>query len=428
MIKNAALFLAIRYLRPQRSFVSVITVISILGVAVGVLMMIVVRAVMMGFEVDFRETLMGAKPHILFSQEAGSDSKPWPEALKIVRDSGMTISSTPYAGGVLYLANGDLQTGTQVLGISQDDAVNHLRKIRPHLIEGVLDLQDGTIVLADQQVQDLGLHLGDMVSVYASQNVNDAVRKYSQANEEEDKAKKKVIQDQIRLNAQKLKLAGILRSSTAGYIGYTSLQTGQSLFQLNQNVTGLAVELADPAKASDVSRNLTRKLGGWRAVLWSDDDNARLAAMGNEQTMMQFVLSIIALVAAFSVMNTTITITTQKRREIGVIAAIGAVPGQIVHVFLLQAVIVGVLGTGLGLAGSLLVLWLRNDLRDLITLITGGQVHAVEGVFLSSIPAYLQTWDVAVTCTTSILLCIVAGLLPAWFAARIDPAVALRDG
>jgi lipoprotein-releasing system permease protein len=126
-------------------------------------------------------------------------------------------------------------------------------------------------------------------------------------------------------------------------------------------------------------------------------------------------------------MNTTITVTTQKRREIGVLAAIGGRQDQIVGVFLLQAVIVGVLGTGIGLVGSLLVLWLRNDVRELLTMVTGGQVHAVEGVFLSSIPAHLQPWDVAVTCLISILLCIVAGFLPAWFATRMEPAEALRD-
>jgi lipoprotein-releasing system permease protein len=149
--------------------------------------------------------------------------------------------------------------------------------------------------------------------------------------------------------------------------------------------------------------------------------------MQNEQSMMQFVLSIIALVAAFSVMNTTITVTTQKRREIGVIAAIGGRREQIIQVFIFQAAFVGLIGTLIGLGGSLLVLWLRNDLREWLTMLTGGQVHAVEGVFLSSIPSHLQAPDVILTCTVSVLLCLVAGFIPAWFAARVEPAAALRD-
>jgi lipoprotein-releasing system permease protein len=427
MIQNAALFLALRYLRPQRSFVSVITIISVLGIAVGVLMMIVVRAVMMGFESDFRDTLMGAKPHVLFSQDSAGHSKPWPEALQGVKGSGQVQSATAYAGGILYLSKGDLQTYTQVFGIASADAPNHLRKINAHLIAGSLDLVDGGIVLVDQQAQELGLLVGDDLSVYASQNVNEAVRQYSDANDQETASQKKAILEKITLNPQKLKLTGILKSETAGYLSYMTLATAQSLFHLGDGVTGIALELPEPKKADQVAKSLIDQLPGWKAKLWSDDESARLAAMGNEQTMMQFVLSIIALVAAFSVMNTTITITMQKRREIGVIAALGGRPSQIINVFLIQAVIVGVLGTGLGLLGSLLALWLRNDLRDLLTLVAGGQVHAVDGVFLSSIPALLQPWDVVMTCSTSILLCIVAGLLPAWVAARVDPAVALRD-
>lgn len=429
MLNNAALFLALRYLRPRRSFVSVITLISILGVAVGVLMMIVVRAVMMGFEADFRETLMGAKPHLLFSQsaDAGASAKPWPEALQEVRREQEVISGTAYAGGLLYLANGDLQTRTVLLGIPPADAPRHLRKITPHLLAGNLSLEAGTLVLGDQYANELGAQIGDELSVYASQNVNNAVRQYSDANEADDEASRKAILDKIRLHPQKLRVSGILNQEAAGFIAYTSLATGQELFQLGSGVTGIALELANPQLAANLAADLRARFPGWKTELWSDDDSARLAAMGNEQTMMQFVLSIIALVAAFSVMNTTITVTTQKRREIGVLAAIGGRQDQIVGVFLLQAVIVGVLGTGIGLVGSLLVLWLRNDVRELLTMVTGGQVHAVEGVFLSSIPAHLQPWDVAVTCLISILLCIVAGFLPAWFATRMEPAEALRD-
>jgi lipoprotein-releasing system permease protein len=132
-------------------------------------------------------------------------------------------------------------------------------------------------------------------------------------------------------------------------------------------------------------------------------------------------------VAAFSVMNTTITVTTQKRREIGLLAAIGAQPTQLVNIFVIQAGFVGIIGTAIGLIGSLFVLWMRNDLRSWLATMTGGQVHAVEGVFLSSIPANLQMSHVVLTCATSVLLCIMAGWLPAWIASRMEPAQALRE-
>ncbi|SKA96345.1 lipoprotein-releasing system permease protein [Prosthecobacter debontii] len=428
MVNRASLFLALRYLRPKRSFVSVITTISILGVAVGVLMMVVVRAVMLGFEVDFRDTLMGAEPHVLLSRDTtSSEAPPWQEALKKIKPATGILSAAPYAGGMMYMANGDYQTATLVLGLSPAEATRNLAKLQPHLLDGSLDLADGTIVICDEHAQQLGVRLGDEISVYASQNVNAAVRQYSAANEEDSSEKKQAILDQIKLHPQTLRISGVLRTESAGYNGYVSLKTGQALYQLGDQVTGIALELTSPLQAKILAQGLTNQLPGWKYSLWTDAGEARLAAMQNEQTMMQFVLSIIALVAAFSVMNTTITVTTQKRREIGVLAALGSKPGQIVNVFLVQAVVVGVLGTGIGLIGSLLVLWLRNDIREIITWVTGGQVHAVEGVFLSTIPAYVQPWDVTLTCLISIALCIVAGLIPAWFAARVDPAVALRD-
>lgn len=426
MLSQAPIFLALRYLKPRRSFVSVITLVSVLGVAVGVLMMIVVHAVMRGFEMDFRDTLMGTKPHVLLRQDPGNGPD-WQAVLAKMRQTPGVSSATPVAGGMLYVAHEERQTAARSLGIPAAEARSYLQKLSPHLLAGSLDLPDGTIVLTDQHLHELGLGPGDEVSVYAGPNVNDAVRSYSDANEEDDEKKKQAILDKISLHPQKLRISGVLRSDTLGPLGYVSLGTGQDLFHLGANVSGITLELEQPENAKEAAAGLLKDLPGWSAELWSDEDSARLAAMKNEQIMMQLVLMIIALVAAFSVMNVTITVTTQKRREIGVLAALGCKQGQIVGVFLFQAVVVGVLGTAIGLGGSMAVLWLRNDLREWLAALTGGQVHAVEGVFLSTIPAQVETWHVVLTCAASIKLCVIAGLLPAWFAARMEPAEALRD-
>lgn len=426
MIQSAPLFLALRYLRPRRSFVSVITIVSLLGVAMGVMMMIVVRAVMVGFEEDFRDTLMGTKPHLML--HAPSPSSDWPPVLNKVRNIPGVISAAPcVTGSNLYLANGDAQTVAQLFAIPPQDASRHLGKIRPHLLAGSLDLIDGSLILTDQQLQHLGLRIGDEVSVYAETNVNDAVRQYSDANEQDDEQKRQAILDKVSLHPLKLRISGALRSDAVGLLACSSLTTGQNIFRLGSGVSGIALEIARPEEAPSLAKDFSRAAPGWRVETWADEEKARLAAMKNEQTMMQFVLSIIALVAAFSVMNTTITVTTQKRREIGMLAAIGGSGRQIINVFLLQAAIVGVAGTGLGLGGGLLVLWLRNDLREWLALATGGQVHAVEGVFLSTIPARIDPEHLVITCAFSITLCLVAGFLPAWFAARMEPAQALRD-
>eukprot|EP01031_Cornospumella_fuschlensis_P051321 gene51321-62758_t len=233
MLNNAALFLALRYLRPRRSFVSVITIISILGVMVGVLMMVVVRSVMHGFEVDFRETLMGSEPHVLVSKEPGrKDGKSWQEVLATARAQFGSVSASPIAGGVIYAANGNDETALQTIGLAPGEADFYLNKLRKHLLDGTLDLADGTLVLSDHQAQEIGVGVGDEISVYASQNVNDMVRRFRAANDEEDKEKKKAAYQQIKLHPRKLTVSGILRSETGGYYGYTSLKTGQEVFAL----------------------------------------------------------------------------------------------------------------------------------------------------------------------------------------------------
>lgn len=434
MAPSSTFFLALRYLRPKRSFVSVITLISIVGVAVGVLMMVVVRSVMQGFEADFRNTLLGTEPHVTLSHEEkavdDAGGAKWQDLEASLRKLPEALSTAPFAGGVIYLEHAGAQTGLQIFGLPRQEAGPYLAKVGRHLVAGSLDLADGTLVVSDFTASDLGVRVGDKVSVYPSKNVTDVVHRFRAIMDERDAEKKREAYRQIKLHPTKLKIAGIIRGETGGYYGYTSLKTGQQVFGLGEGVTGIALELRNPddvdafvsglEAAGTIPRN-------WKTIKWTDAGDARLKAMENEQTMMQFVLSIIALVAAFSVMNTTITVTTQKRREIGVLTALGSRQGQIVGVFVLQAAVVGVLGTFTGLAGSFLVLWLRNDIRTWLAMASGGEVHDIQGVFLASIPAQVQTADVVFTCTVSILLCLAAALPPAWFAARVDPAVALRD-
>ena len=426
MPQDAPTFLALRYLRPKRSFVSVITLVSLAGVAVGVLMMIVVKSVMLGFDADFRETLLGSEAHLRL--ERGEDSAPAREAdvLAQARAHPQTLSASPYAGGILYARLGDYQAGFPVLGFAPGEAAAPVEKVRRHLLEGDLTLADGTVVLSDFASRALGAKLGDEISVYDSQAVNRAARQFKAAMDETDAEKKKALHRAIRLGSRPLRVAGIFRGESGGLTGYTSLATGRELFHLAPDaITGVALELRDPYAVPTVAEALA--FPGWKARTWLDEGEARLAAMRNEQILMTVILWIIAVVAAFAVMNTTITVTTQKRKEIGVLTALGCRTRDIVRLFTIKAAIIGGLGVALGVALSLLVLWLRNDLRALIAQATASQVHAIEGVFLAEIPARLSWLNVGLAAGGSFLLCLLAGFLPAWFAARLEPAEALRD-
>ncbi|MGV3660364.1 MAG: FtsX-like permease family protein [Prosthecobacter sp.] len=432
MLSNATLFLARRYLRAGRSFVSVITIVSILGVAVGVLMMIVVSSVMKGFEGEFRKVLIGSEPHMLLHPK---DNKPTSaqaaaEVLEKVRPRPEVVATSSYVNEVMYAERDGLQSGMDVLGLPEDGARFYMAKIAKHRLDGTLDLKPGGVVCADYIAGQLNAHPGDKISVYASSNVTSAVKRFRVVSDEQDEAKRHAGYKDIKLHAQEVTLQGYTRAETAGVHAYATLETAQQIFGFGDQVSGVLIELKQPAEVKAVVQQFT-DLGiipaDWSASLWTDAGDARLAAMSNERVMMWIVLLIIAVVAAFSVMNTTITVTTQKRREIGVLTALGSRQGQIIGIFVSQAAFVGVLGTLIGGVLSALVLTFRDQIRMGIAVLSGGSAESASGMFLATIPAQIEPWFIAVTCLGSITLCLLAALPPAWLAARVDPAVALRD-
>lgn len=427
MTSNAVLFLARRYLRAKRSFVSIITVISILGVAVGVLMMIVVNAVMQGFEGEFRQALIGYQPHMILKPADGSPASQADVAaiLEKLRPRPEVRSTTPYIGGIIYLEREGAQTGTELYGLPADGAAFYMQKLAKHRLDGSLDLRDDGIVTADMAAAELHARPADKLAIYASSNVTSAVRRFRTASDISEEDKRHAAYKDIKLHPREIQLLGYTRAETAGHYAYTTLVTAQKIFGFGDSISGALVEVRQPNDIKAFHQLLLdQKLipDGWKAVLWTDVGDARLAAMSNERFMMFFILGIIGLVAAFAVMNTTITVTTQKRREIGVLAALGTRQGQIIRIFVFQAAVVGVVGTLFGLLGSGLVLTYRNTIRAWLA---GGET--ADGLFLATIPAHIDPTFITLTCLGSILLCLAAAFPPAWLASRVDPAVALRD-
>lgn len=432
MISNATLFLARRYLRAKRSFVSVITIISILGVTVGVTAMIVISSVMKGFEGEFRKTLIGSEPHMLLHPlgKKPAQAKTAAEIATKTQTQPDVLSASAYIGGTLYAERDGMQSGMDVIALPEDGAKFYMEKVARHRLEGELTLRHGGVVCSDVISGQLNAHPGDKISVYASMNVTSAVQRFRVASDEQDEKKRHAAYKDIKLHAREIIVQGSLRAETAGLYGYTTLETAQQIFGLGEQVSGVLIELKQPGEVKDVKKRLEAAgiiPAGWTASLWTDAGDARLAAMNNERVMMTIVILIIFVVAAFSVMNTTITVTTQKRREIGVLTALGSRQGQIIGIFVSQAAFVGTLGTVGGLGVSGLVLRFRDDIRMAIAVLGGGNADSSSGMFLATIPAQIEPWFVLATSIGAITLCLLAALPPAWLAARVDPAVALRD-
>jgi lipoprotein-releasing system permease protein len=434
MLSNATFFLARRYLRAKRSFVSVITVISIIGVALGVVAMIVIGSVMKGFEGEFRKTLIGSEPHILLHPQGSKpvDVKAATDLLAKVRQQPDVLAASTYIRGAMFAEHDGGQSAMDVLGLPEDGAKFYMTKIARHKQEGDLELPPGGVVCPDYLTGRINAHPGDVISVYASTNVTSAVKRFRIASDEQDETKRHEAYKQIKLHPKEIKLQGVTKTESAGPYGYASLDTAQQIFGLGTQVSGVLIELKQPGDVKAVIKRFN--VAGlvpreWTSSLWTDEGDARLAAMSNERVMMNIVLLIIFVVAAFSVMNTTITVTTQKRREIGVLTALGSRQSQIIGIFVSQAAFVGMLGTLIGLISSGIILRFRDEIRTGIAIVNGagGGASPDSGIFLATIPAQIEPWFIAVTCIGSITLCILAALPPAWLAARVDPAVALRD-
>ena len=435
---SAPLFLALRYLRPTRSFISVITVISMLGVMLGVGVLVFVMSVFSGWQREFRQMLIGFEPHAMVQPLSAHEVEPdgpkpvdWRELRKTLAQRPEVASAVPVAEGVVVVENSGNLQGVSVIGMADDKDNALLQKLKKHLKQGLFDLQGDTIILSDKFAKEIGAKIGDTLVVHAADSVNQFIRQVREIPEDAEEKKRSEVLDSVTVLSKDLTLVATLRADTAGPRGYVPLHVAQEFFNLDSNVSGIELELNDPDNVERVMNKIY--LSGvlpesWGYRTWIQEHGMMLESVENQRTMMWFLLLFIMLVASICVMNTTITVTVKKRREIGILTALGTRAWQIIAIFVAQAGIVALVGVAAGLAGGFFVLGIRNWLRDQIANISGRDIFPQDIYFLSSIPAHTNPSDLLTICATAVALCLMAALVPSWFAARVDPAVALRDG
>jgi lipoprotein-releasing system permease protein len=433
-MSSAPLFLALRYLRPTRSFISVITVISMLGVMLGVGVLVFVMSVFSGWQREFRQMLIGFEPHAMVQPMNSRDdpaASQWREVRKTLAAHPEVASAVPIAEGVVFVENESSLQGVRVIGMADEADNALLQKLKKHLKEGKFDLKGDSIVLSDKFAREIGAKIGDTLVVHAAESVDQFIQQVREIPQDTEEKKRAEALDNVTVLSKDLTLVATLRADTAGLRGYVPLHIAQEFFNLDSNVSGIELELKDADNAEPILDAIYRSGGipetwGWNT--WVQEHGPMLESVENQRTMMWFILLFIMLVAAICVMNTTITVTVKKRREIGILTALGTRAWQIIAIFVSQAGIVALFGVVAGLGGGFFFLGIRNWLRDQIAALTGRDIFPQDIYFLSSIPAHTNLADLLTICTTAVALCLLAALVPAWFAARVDPAVALRDG
>ncbi len=426
-----SLFLALRYLKPKRTFVSVITLISIIGVTLGVTVLILVISVMTGFDREIRRSILEFDAHLLIG--SGGVMRDWRESLETVRRNPDVLAAAPFVQGPVILQGPVIEGSARryapkMRGIDPD-LETQVVDAKKFLVEGEFALTEEETLLGANLAETLGVTVGDTVSVYSPGNL-DAIFNELDRMEKEQGGEAAVERLRELVLPMELKVSGIFRTGRMLYDSeffLVPLHIAQELYGLRDGVHGFTAKTTDPYLAGPIQNALLGELPPEIGVhTWIDMNRDRFEAIRLERSVMFFLLFFIVLVAAFGIMNTLITVTVQKRREIGIMKALGATISQVIWVFLAQGMVVGFFGTMAGLATGMWLVQYRNQVRDWLSQILGIQVFP-QGIYeFAEIPAEIIPGDVAVICGGAFVICTLAALLPAWFAARLDPVTALR--
>ncbi len=424
--KNFSLFLALRYLKPKRTFLSIITLISILGVTLGIMVLILVISVMTGFEQELRRKVIGFDAHLVVSNQAVMED--WAKTMELCKKEPHVTAVAPFVQGPVIVEFQNRRLAPKIRGV-EPELEEQVVSVGEFIVDGAYDLDGDKTVLGSELAKTLGAGVGDKVTIYSPGNLNQILSELDRLEKEGSDAASAGALKQMIL-PRELEVSGIFESGRYLYDSeflIVPLHIGQELYNLGDAVHGLALKTSDPYLAPDVRNDLNSKLTPPDfALTWIDLNKQIFDAIRMERNVMFFLLMFIVLVAAFGIMNTLITVTVQKTREIGVMMALGARTNQIIGVFLAQGMVVGVFGTIAGLFLGISMVQYRNEVSQFLANSLGIEIFPRAVYQFSEIPAQVVPSDVAIICVSAFVICSLAALIPAWFAARLDPVKALR--
>ncbi|MHC1729900.1 MAG: lipoprotein-releasing ABC transporter permease subunit [Syntrophobacteraceae bacterium] len=405
-------FISIRYLLAKRrqTFVSLITFISIAGVAVGVTALIVVLAVMNGFHEDLRGRILGITSHVNIGSYGGPITN-YKEVMEEVQKEPRVMGATPFIFAQVMITSGKSVSGAALRGIDPLSA-SKVIKIQENLIRGNLaDLVSPSpepgqnypgIILGVELAQNLGVQTGDYLTI-----ISPAGRLTPMGQVPKSKL---------------FHVVGIMRSGMFEYdthLGYIGLPAAQQLLGIGDSVSGIEVKVDDIYEAGSVREALKKRLGTPFYVRdWIQMNSSFFAALKLEKVVMFVILTLIILVASFNIVSSLTMLVMEKGRDIAILKAMGATTASIRRIFVLEGFLIGLSGTVLGLAGGFSLCGLLKEYEF---------IDLPANVYqLSKLPVKMEMFDLFLIALAAICISLVATLYPSRKAARLDPAEALR--
>jgi len=405
--------LGTRYLRSTRGrgFLSFISVVSALGLAVGVAVLIVVLSVMNGFERELKTRILSVTSHATLTGLEGS-LKDWRRDQAQALTLPAVVAAVPYIEAQALLMHGAHTAGTTIRGVLPEQerrAVGLAERIQGGRIE---DLSDGSyrIMLGDALALALAVTLGDDLVLIAPQG----------------NATPAGIEPRMR----RFRVAGIFHSGMYEYdrgLALVQLKDAARIYQLGDAVTGVRLTLKDAFLAPRVVRDLALSLGGGYYVSdWTRVHSNFFRSIEITKSMLFVILLLVVAVAAFNIVAALVMVVKEKRPDIAILRTLGAQPHNILAAFSIQGAFIGMAGTSAGAALGLILAANLEALVHGLERVLGTHFLDAKVYFMSDLPAYAQWGDVLRICGVAFALCALATLYPAWRAAGTQPAEALR--
>ena len=405
--------IGLRYTHAKRSnhFISFISIVSMAGIALGVMALIVVLSVMNGFQEELRTRILGVAAHLEISGQADRLTD-WRDVLVQAKQNKSVISGAPYVNSQGMLANGDSVRGAVIRGI-QPELENQVADFAQHMKSGKLtDLKPGEfgIILGGELARVLNVFPGDKVVLLSPQgNITPAG---------------------VMPRVKQFTVTGIFEAGMFEYdsgLALINLQDAQKLLRLGDDVSGVRLKLDDLFRAPFVTRELSQSLNGQFYITdWTQSHANFFRAVAIEKRMMFLILLLIVAVAAFNIVSTLVMAVTDKQSDIAILRTLGARPGSIMAIFMVQGAFIGVFGTLLGVTSGVLLALNLETVVPIIERMAGMDLFPADVYYINELPSQLVWGDVGVIAGISLLISLVATLYPSWAASRINPAEALR--
>ena len=414
------LLIGLRYLKAKRrsTFISIITFISTAGVALGVMALIVVLAVMTGFEEDLKEKILGTNAHIVVIRN-GAPMEEYRAVIEKLKGFKGVQAATPFIYNQVMLSSGKNVSGVVLRGIdvASDKQVTRLSS---SIIEGNIDELDPEmgrgadatpgLMVGKELAKHLNLFLGDKVNVISPMG--------------------NITPLGMMPRMKPFRVTGIFNTGMFEYdstLAYVSLNQAQRFFDLGDTVTGIQLKVEDVYHTDELARSINREMGvNFYARDWMQMNKNILFALKTEKIVMFIILTLIVLVAAFGIASTLFMVVMEKNRDIAILKSMGATAASIMKIFVLEGLIIGIIGTLLGVISGLLLALNLEHVINIIQNITGQNFFSKDIYYLDHFPSLVVPSDVLLISVTAILISFLATLYPAWQASRMLPAEALR--